>query len=99
MCVSEPVGYSWRVFNQIAQGVDYDLGAAEYCVLKRQGANGKEELISVNLDAMREGKEANIYLQANDIIDVRQTFSKKLNIGIGKVFSGVGMGLGYTLNN
>ncbi len=83
----------------MAEGVNQDLGSANYCVLKRQGDNGKEDFIPINLDAIRQGKKPNIYLQPNDIIDVRQTTAKKLQVGIGKLFGGIGVGLGYTLNN
>ena len=82
----------------IAQGVDHDRGSAEYCVLKRRGQDGSEERIAINLEAIRKGKKPNLYLQADDIIDVRQTWLKGLGIGIGKIFGGVGMGLGYSLN-
>ena len=82
----------------MAQGVDHDNGSQEYCVLKRRTDGNKEELIAVNLASMRKGEEPNLYLQPNDIIDVRQTWLKGFGLGLSKVFGGVGVGLGYTLN-
>jgi len=82
----------------LAQGVDYERGSPEYCVLKRHQQGGSEELIPIDLEAIRKGKKSNLYLQPNDIVDVRQTWLKGFGLGIGKVFGGVGMGLGYSLN-
>ena len=82
----------------IAQGVDNERGSPEYCVLKRRPQGGSEELIPIDLEAIRKGKKSNLYLQPNDIIDVRQTWLKGFGLGVGKVFGGVGMGLGYSLN-
>ena len=82
----------------MAEGVDHELGSAEYCVLKRR-QSGDDKFINLNLDAIRKGEAPNIYLQANDMIDVRQTFGKKLGVALDKAFGGVGMGLGYSLNN
>ena len=82
----------------MAQGVDHDKGSQEYCVLKRRTDGNKEELIPVNLASMRKGEEPNLYLEPNDIIDVRQTWLKGFGLGLSKVFGGVGVGLGYSLN-
>ncbi len=83
----------------MAEGVDHELGSAEYCVLKRRQRGEEDKFIDLNLEAIRKGEAANIYLQANDMIDVRQTFGKKLGVAIDKMFGGIGMGLGYSINN
>jgi polysaccharide export outer membrane protein len=82
----------------MAQGVDHERGSPEYCVLKRRQQGQGEELIAINLDDIRKGKKPNLYLQPNDIVDVRQTWLKGFGLGVGKVFGGIGMGLGYSLN-
>ena len=82
----------------MAQGVDHHNGSQEHCVLKRRTDGKEEELIPINLVLIREGEEPNLYLQPNDILDVRQTWMKGFGLGLSKVFGGVGVGLGYTLN-
>ncbi|NIA06554.1 MAG: hypothetical protein GWP14_02775 [Actinobacteria bacterium] len=82
----------------MAQGVDLEKGSPSYCMLKRRSSSGEEELIPVDLEAIRKGNKPNLYLEPNDIIDVRQTWLKGFGVGMGKIFGGIGMGLGYTLN-
>ena len=82
----------------MAHGVDHERGSPSYCMLKRRTQTGDEKLIPIDLEAIRKGKQSNLYLEPNDIIDVRQTWLKGFGIGVSKVFGGVGMGLGYSLN-
>ena len=82
----------------MAHGVNHDRGSPSYCMLKRRVSSGPEQLIPIDLEAIRKGKKPNLYLEPNDIIDVRQTWLKGFGIGVGKVFGGIGMGLGYSLN-
>ena len=81
----------------MAEGVDHDRGSPEYCMLKRNATDGQQH-IPIDLEAIRKGKKPNLYLEPNDIIDVRQTWLKGVGVGMGKVFGGIGMGLGYSLN-
>ncbi|BBM81674.1 polysaccharide biosynthesis protein [Candidatus Uabimicrobium amorphum] len=46
-----------------------------YCLLKRQ-KNDEEEAIDIDLSAILERRQPNIYLQSNDILFVRQTTAK-----------------------
>jgi len=82
----------------MAQGLDHDRGSPGYCMLKRRSTGGDEQLIPIDLEAIRKGKKPNLYLEPNDILDVRQTWLKGFELGVGKVFGGIGMGLGYSLN-
>ena len=102
--VNKPGGYNLRKPTTVlegvalAEGVNYQLGSPEYCVLKRRAEDGRLQFIPINLDNIRKGKANNVYLQPNDTIDVRQTGLKAFGVAVEKLFTGFGFGVGYTLN-
>ena len=67
------------------------------CVLKRRSGQS-EAIIPLNLVAISHGEGPNIYLAPNDVIEVRQTFVKKITMEVLeaaiRVFS-----IGYHVNN
>jgi len=81
--VGEPGSFALREPTTVLQGLAMARGLREgqaspkYCYLKRR--EGKRETVSpLNLVAISEGKAPNFYLQANDVILVRQTKLKKV---------------------
>lgn len=56
----------------MAQGVRDEQASVKKCALKRKTPEG-EIIIPLNLRAIAKGREPNIYLHPDDIIDVRQT--------------------------
>ena len=80
----------------MAEGLLDDAASPRCCALKRQEESG-EVILPVDLVAISQGEQPNIYLQANDILDVRQTTWKKLFVEslntVRSMFS-----VGYSLN-
>lgn len=69
----------------LAGGLTQDASPS-YCVLKRQ-EDGKEKTIDLDLTAVLERTQPNIYLQTNDIIFVRQTTVKYVYTQLSKFFN------------
>ena len=82
----------------LSQGVRERDASPSDCILKRRTADS-ELLIPVDLVAIARGEQPNMYLNANDILDVRQTATKRAWLEtydiIRSVFS---VGFGYSLN-
>ncbi len=83
--VRKPGGFALKRPTTVLDGVALAEGLMEYeasprsCVLKRRLAD-EEVVIPLDLVAISSGQEPNIFLKSNDIIDVRQTTSKKIFI-------------------
>ncbi len=65
----------------MANGLMDDKASPEDVVVKRLTKNG-EVLIKLNLSHISEGKKPNIFLQPNDIIDVRQSPGRRFALGV-----------------
>ena len=57
-----------------------------YCLLKRQ-QDEEEKIIDIDLSAILERQQPNIYLQSNDILFVRQTTAKYVYTQITELFN------------
>ena len=81
----------------LAGGLREREASPSACVLKRRTGQS-EAIIPLNLVAISQGKGPNIYLAPNDVIEVRQTFVKKITMEVFeaglRLFS-----IGYSLNN
>jgi len=69
----------------MARGVREIEASPRYCVLKRYDARG-EVIMPLDLVDISDGKKPNIYLLPNDVIDVRQTPSKKFTLEVYDLF-------------
>ena len=47
----------------MAQGVDHDKGSPGYCMLKRRSTDRDEQLIPIDLEAIRKGQKPNLYIK------------------------------------
>jgi len=63
----------------LAGGLEEREASPEACVLKRRRGE-IEEIIPLDLVAISRGERPNLYLQANDIIEVRQTAAKRATL-------------------
>jgi len=102
--VQEPGGYPLSRPTTLLEGIALAGGLREReaspgaCVLRRKSDEG-EQLFAVDLDAIARGKSPDIYLRPNDVIEVRQTFARKVAVGVIDFFKGMfHFGVGYTLN-
>jgi len=80
----------------LAGGIRERTASPRRCALKRYGAGG-EQIIPLDLVAISEGRAANLYLQPNDVIDVRQTLLRQICLETLDAFRSI-FNLGYTLN-
>jgi len=80
----------------LAEGLMENEASPTRCALKRI-TDGKEELIPLDLLAIAKGKTPNFYLQADDIIDVRQTTWKWVGLEALAFFKRI-FHFGYELN-
>ena len=65
------------------------------CRLKRVTPEG-EKLIPINLVDISRGKKPNMYLMADDVVDVRQTFAKKMGLEFYDLVRSI-FSLGYSI--
>lgn len=81
----------------LAGGLREREASPSACVLKRRSGQS-EAIIPLDLVAISHGEGPNIYLAPNDVIEVRQTFVKKVTMEVFeaalRLFS-----IGYSLNN
>ncbi|MFH1999115.1 MAG: polysaccharide biosynthesis/export family protein [Planctomycetota bacterium] len=100
--VRKPGGFSMKRPITVMEGIALAEGLLEreasprHCILKRKDKE-KEIVIPLDLVAISEGDEPNIYLQAHDVIDVRQTGWKKAGLETLDTIKGM-FGVGYSLN-
>lgn len=80
----------------LAEGLLEREASPRNCVLKRKEKD-IEVVIPLDLVAISEGTEPNLYLQPHDVIDVRQTGWKKAGLETLETIKGV-FGVGYSLN-
>ena len=80
----------------LAEGLMEEEASPRHCLLKRRGRKG-EQVMYLDLVAIAEGEQPNLYLQADDIVEVRQTGWKKFWIDSVKIFSNI-FNVGYALN-
>jgi len=80
----------------VAGGVMVREASPGRSVLKRQTAGG-EIIIPLDLVAISRGVEPNLYLQPNDIIDVRQTAEKRLGLELLEILKSV-LNVGFVAN-
>ncbi len=75
-----------------AGGLDRPMASPSYCVLRR-----KNEEITVNLVKIADGDEDNLYLQPDDVLEVRSTFARRFFLstweGVKSIFH-----VGWTVN-
>lgn len=101
--VRKPGGYPLKKPTTVLEAIAHAEGLMEneasphYCFLKRREKDG-EVLLPIDLVSISDGIKPNIYLRPDDILDVRQTFWKKLENGtldlVKNVFS-----VGYSVNS
>jgi polysaccharide export outer membrane protein len=103
--INEPGGFSLNRPTTILEAIALCKGVREreaspsYCMLKRRTAEG-ELLIPVDLVAIARGEHPNMYLSANDILDVRQTTAKRWWLDTMDVVKSVfSISIGYSLNS
>ena len=103
--INEPGGFPLNRPTTILEAVALCKGVREreaspsYCMLKRRTAE-QELLIPVDLVAIARGEHPNMYLSANDILDVRQTTAKRWWLDTMDVVKSVfSISIGYSLNS
>ena len=100
--VREPGSFPLKKPTTVLEGIAMARGLQEReaspadCILKRYTATG-EEIIPLNLEAISAGRRPNLYLMANDVIDVRQTLVRKVGLEVLDFVKSV-FNVGYTLN-
>ena len=75
-----------------AGGLDRPMASATYCILRRNN-----EEIPIDLVDIADGDEPNYYLQANDVLEVRQTFLRKAGLLLWEGIRSI-LHVGYSLN-
>jgi len=80
----------------LARGLLVRRASPRDCIIKRMTSDG-EEIIPLDLVAISEGKKPNLYLQPNDIIEVRQTMAKMVGLEIFDALKSV-FHVGYTIS-
>lgn len=100
--VQKPGGFPLTRPTTILEGIALAGGlrereaSASSCILKRHTREGEVQ-VGVDLVAISRGEAPNLYLIPNDVMDVRQTFAKKVGLGFFDAFKTI-FNVGYTLN-
>lgn len=100
--VHEPGGFPLTRPTTVLDGIAMAHGLRErdasptVCVLKRQTPDG-EQMIPIDLVDISRGRQPNLYMAPNDVLDVRQTTFKKVALETLDAFKSL-FSVGYTLN-